>query len=189
MVFVFLKSSLSISWTCLGGIGKDCRLDMDLQISFGMPVEKDAKDIWELIKNTRNLDLNSAYSYLILCKYFSESCIIAKTGGKVIGFISAFQTPNNPEFLFIWQVAVDSNYRRMGLAMNMFEHLLIRKKCQQIRYIEITVNPSNAAAYSLYHRLANRLDTSCEASICFPSCLFPGAQHEDEIMLRIGPLR
>ncbi len=162
---------------------------MDLQVSFEMPRVEDGQEIWQLIKNTSNLDLNSAYSYLMLGKYFSETCVLAKKKDKTVGFISAFQVPKEANVLFIWQVAVDANFRRSGLAMKMFTHLLARKNCQQISYLEITVNPSNDAAYSFYYKLADKLHTSCTESICFPSWLFPGAQHEDEIMLRIGPLR
>lgn len=158
------------------------------RFTFEMPVEEQSQEIWGLIKNTKTLDLNSCYSYLLLCKYFPETCVVAKSENIVVGFISAFHPPEKPDILFVWQVAVDSSVRRHGLGLNMLKHLLARKSCNKIRYLEITVNPSNRAAYSLYYRLADDLNTSCEETICFPSWLFPGAQHEDEIMLRIGPL-
>lgn len=159
------------------------------KITFTKPVEEDGKAIWKLINNTKGLDLNSAYSYLMLCKYFPETCVVAKTEEKVVGFVSAFHLPNKAEVLFIWQVAVDSNYRRHKIGLNMLKHLVNRKSCANVRFLEITVTPSNNSAYSLYYKLADELFTSCTESICFPSCLFPGAQHEDEIMLRIGPLK
>ncbi|HZK43734.1 MAG TPA: diaminobutyrate acetyltransferase [Syntrophomonadaceae bacterium] len=158
------------------------------KFTFEMPVEEEGAEIWELIKDTKTLDLNSAYSYLLLCKYFSDTCVIAKSADKIVGFISAFNPPHKPDVLFVWQVAVDSAFRRYGLGLNMLKHLLARKTCDKIRYLEITVNPSNNAAYSLYYKLADELLTSCEEEICFPSGIFPGAQHEDELMLRIGPL-
>lgn len=72
--------------------------------------------------------------------------------------------------------------------MDQKKHLLARKICSNSRYLEITVNPSNHAAYDLYRKLADELETSCVEEECFPSRLFPGGQHEEEIMLRIGPL-
>lgn len=157
-------------------------------VTFKMPIVEQGQDIWQLIKNTKNLDLNSAYSYLMLCKYFADTCVVAQSEEKVVGFISAFHPPNQPDVLFVWQVAVDSSFRRYGLGLNMLKHLLTRTSCLKVRYLEMTVNPSNKAAYSLYYKLADELNTSCEETICFPSWLFPGAQHEDEVMLRIGPL-
>lgn len=154
-----------------------------------IPVEEDGKGIWQLIKNTKVLDLNSAYSYLLLCKYFSDTCVIAEVGGKIIGFISAFCPPTDPEVIFVWQVAVDEAFRRRRLGMTMLKHLLERETCSKIRFLEITVTPSNKAAEALYRKLAAELNTVCELYTCFPTRLFPGGQHEDELMLRIGPFK
>ncbi|NLJ72782.1 MAG: diaminobutyrate acetyltransferase [Syntrophomonadaceae bacterium] len=158
-------------------------------INYTMPAVEDGSKVWELINNTKGLDLNSAYSYLILCKYFSNTCVIAKVAEKIVGFVSAFHLPDNEEVLFIWQVAVATDYRRHNIGLNMLKYLIARPSCAKIRFLEITVNPSNKAAYSLYVKLADQLLTSYEESICFPARLFPEAQHEDEIMLRIGPLK
>ncbi|MDD2510751.1 MAG: diaminobutyrate acetyltransferase [Syntrophomonas sp.] len=152
------------------------------------PSKEDGKGIWELVKSTRVLDLNSAYSYLLLSKYFNETCVVAEADGIIAGFVSAFHPPQQPEVIFVWQVAVDEAFRRHRLGMNMLKHLLARKACSNSRYLEITVNPSNHAAYNLYRKLADELGTSCVEEECFPSRLFPGGQHEEEIMLRIGPL-
>lgn len=152
------------------------------------PFQEDGRGIWELVKSTRVLDLNSAYSYLLLSKYFSDTCVVAEVEGKIVGFVSAFHPPKQPEVIFVWQVAVDEAFRRRRLGMNMLKHLLTREVCSTSRYLEITVNLSNKAAYKLYHQLAHELKTSCVENECFPSRLFPGGQHEEEIMLRIGPL-
>jgi len=152
------------------------------------PSEEDGKGIWELVKSTRVLDLNSAYSYLLLSKYFSDTCVVADVEGTIVGFVSAFHPPMQADVIFVWQVAVDEAFRRRRLGMNMLKHLLAREICSNNRYLEITVNPSNQAAYSLYYQLAHELKTSCVEEECFPSRLFPGGQHEEEIMLRIGPL-
>lgn len=152
------------------------------------PSEADGKGIWELVKSTRILDLNSAYSYLLLSKYYADSCVVAEAEEKIIGFISAFSPPRQPEVIFVWQVAVDETFRRRRLGMSMLKHLLARDVCKNSRYLEITVNPSNQAAYNLYRKLAEELNTFCTEEECFAARLFPGAHHEEEIMLRIGPL-
>ncbi len=55
--------------------------------------------------------------------------------------------------------------------------------------MELTVTPSNIPAYSLYRKLAGELKTACRESMCFPAHYFAGAQHEDELALRIGPFK
>ncbi|CFY07763.1 Acyl-CoA N-acyltransferase [Syntrophomonas zehnderi OL-4] len=134
------------------------------------------------------LDLNSAYSYLLLTKYYCDTCVVAEADGKIVGFVSAFQPPRQAEVIFVWQVAVDEEFRRRRLGLNMLKHLLAREICSNCRYLELTVNPSNHAAFNLYYQLAHDLKTSCVEEECFPSRLFPGEKHEEEVMLRIGPL-
>ncbi|MGI6648670.1 MAG: diaminobutyrate acetyltransferase [Bacillota bacterium] len=163
--------------------------DVTEKLRLRSPQEEDAKTIWELIKNTKVLDLNSAYSYLLLSKYFSETCVVAEIENKVIGFISAFSPPHKPEVLFVWQVAVDEAFRRRKLGLKMLKHLLNRGSCRKTQFLEITITPSNKAAESLYRKLAAELKTNCELFACFPAQLFPGGQHEDELMLRIGPIK
>lgn len=157
------------------------------EIQLRAPVEEDGKAIWELVKSTQVLDLNSAYSYLMLCKYFKDTCVVADAGGRIVGFVSAFCLPADPETVFVWQVAVDKAYRRRRLGMTMLKHLLERESCSGVRFLEITVTTSNKAAGSLYRKLAKNLGAPCEASECFPARMFPGGQHEDEMLFRIGP--
>ncbi len=159
------------------------------QFYLRVPVEEDGIGIWELVKSTKVLDLNSPYSYLMLCKYFSDTCVVTEMDNKIVGFISGFRSPADPTVLFIWQVAVDKSTLRRGLGLTMLKHLVKRNSNNPVHYLEITVNPSNEAAYKLYRKLALELDTSIEEIECFPSHLFPGGQHEKEILLRIGPLQ
>ena len=100
------------------------------------PSIEDGKGIWELVKSTRVLDLNSAYSYLLLSKYFSETCVLAEADGKIAGFVSAFHPLQQPEVIFVWQVAVDEAFRRRRLGMNMLRHLLAREVCNNSRYLD-----------------------------------------------------
>ncbi|MGI6488196.1 MAG: diaminobutyrate acetyltransferase [Syntrophothermaceae bacterium] len=158
-------------------------------IRLRVPCVEDGAAIWELVKNTRVLDINSPYSYLMFARYFQDTCVAAEDAGKIVGFVSAFRSPAAAEVIFVWQVAVEEAYRRRGLGMAMLTHLLNSQACRGIRFLEITVTPSNQAASSLYRRLAKELGVRCEIYPCFPGWLFPGGKHEDEMMFRIGPLK
>ncbi len=160
------------------------------ELQLRKPREEDGKAIWQLVKDTGVLDLNSPYSYLILCKYFKDTCVVVeeKNGNKkIVGFISAFCPPTEQSTVFVWQVAVDEAHRGKGLGMAMLKDLLGRKACEGVRFLEITVTPSNLPATNLYRKLAENLGTACEESTCFPAELFPGTGHEAEWMFRIGP--
>ena len=162
---------------------------IDGKIQFVKPRAEDGARIWELIRDTGVLDLNSTYCYLILCKYFPDSCVVARCGGEIAGFVSAFRLPQYPETIFVWQVVVAEKQRGKGLGTAMLKEILKRKTCAGVRFLETTVTPSNEPSQSLFRRLARDIGARCEVAECFPADLFPEGRHETELMYRIGPIR
>lgn len=150
------------------------------------PTPSDGTPMWELVKAS-TLDLNSPYKYIMMCEFFSETCVVAKENDKVVGFVTAFIPPEKPDVLFIWQVGVDASQRGKGIASKMLNEILQRKACEKVSYVEATVTSTNAASQSLFLRLAREHSTDCKVSECFPEELFP-EDHEAEFTYRIGPL-
>ena len=158
------------------------------KIVFETPDVNDGAEMWELVKRS-TLDLNSPYKYLMMCEFFSETCVVAKEKEEIAGFITAFIPPERSDVIFIWQVGVDSSHRGKGIASKMLDELLSRESCKDVRYLEATVTPSNLASQSLFKRLARENSTNCLVTPCFPADVFPGNEHESEQTYRIGPLR
>ncbi|WP_096435680.1 diaminobutyrate acetyltransferase [Alteribacter populi] len=150
------------------------------------PTLADGADMWNLV-NDSTLDLNSSYKYLMMCEFFSETCVVAKQQDQLVGFITAFIPPEQEDVVFIWQVGVDSSQRGKGVASKMLDELISRKACRHVRYLEATVTPSNVASESLFRRLARDHSTDCTVTTCFPAEAFPEDDHESELTYRIGP--
>ncbi|MEW9670377.1 diaminobutyrate acetyltransferase [Ammoniphilus sp. 3BR4] len=154
---------------------------------FRRPDKEDGARIWELIKSTRTLDVNSAYCYLMLCEWFPDTCVIAEDNEQIVGFVSAFRPPETIDVIFVWQVAVHESQRGKGLGKRLLLELLNRKSCENIHYLEATVSPSNLPSQSLFKSLAKQLDCSCVVQDCFSVDMFPEPGHEAEPIYRIGP--
>lgn len=154
---------------------------------FRQPKKDDGSEVWRLIKDTGVLDLNSSYSYLMWCKFFNDTSIVAESNDGIVGFVSGFIVPATPDKLFIWQVAVSESERGKGLASLMLKKLLNRKACIDIHYLETTITPSNIPSQKLFHRLAKDLSTEIHVSECFNENDFPEKGHEDEHIHLIGP--
>ncbi len=154
------------------------------------PTIDDAKHMWQLVKTlSPALDLNSAYKYLIICEAFPNCCVVAKRGGKLIGFITGFITHKKPDTLFVWQIGIDFSERGKGLASQLLLHLVEQQE-RTIKYIEATITPSNEASKKLFQRLAATLNTSLETRLLFKKEHFPSREeHEEEYLYRIGPIR
>ncbi len=160
------------------------------------PKLEDSPKIYELIQNSPPLDLNSRYLYMLQATHFRDTCIVAEltpengeAPSQIAGFISGYRLPENPESLFIWQVAVSSSARGKGVAKKMMLELLQRPALKSIKQIMTTVTPSNTASLKLFESLARHLKASFTEEMGFESALFGGDAHEAEMLYKIGPFR
>lgn len=126
---------------------------------------------------------------------FSNTSVVAfeENGKQPVGFISGFIRPDDPDTLFIWQVAVHESERGQGLATKMLFELLERNDCQSVRYLEATVSPSNKPSQNLFLGLAQKLHTNYQVSDYFATEDFPQdeseEEHEAEWLYKIGPFK
>jgi L-2,4-diaminobutyric acid acetyltransferase len=157
-------------------------------VRFSKPTVEDGAAMWELV-NESTLDQNSAYKYIMMCEFFAETCVVAKEDDQVVGFVTAFIPPERQDVVFVWQIGVHSSQRGKGLASKLLDELVQRDGCQEVKYVEATVTPSNSASQALFRRLARSYDTECKVSECFSEDLFPEAGHEEELTFRVGPIK
>ncbi len=156
-------------------------------IGFRRPTIEDGPQIWRLIGDVGTLDRNSPYCYLLLCSHFADTCVVAESGGNLAGFVSAYRLPDKEAILFVWQIGVAAAVRGQGLAGRLLLELLHRDACHGVRFIEITVSPSNTPSRALIHSLARRLGAEIKETGGFGKQLFPEKGHESEPLFSIGP--
>ncbi len=152
------------------------------------PKVADGAAVHQLIQACPPLDVNSAYAYLLLCHHFADTCVVAELDGKLVGYISGYVPPQQPDTFFVWQVAVHADARGRGLGQRMLHFLLEQPAASGVCYVDTTVSPSNKPSRAMFARLAQTLGTPLEESELFTQAMFgPGAGHEEEKLLRIGP--
>src|SRR5690606_10306452 len=145
--------------------------------------------IHQLIEQCPPLDLNSVYTYLLLSEHFHKTCVLAEGPSGPVGYVSAYIPPAKHDVLFVWQVAVHESARGQSLGRRMLTELLSRPHLADIRFVETTVGPDNAASRGMFAGLARKLHTDISESALFDSHLFGDAGHDDERLIRIGPVR
>ncbi|ARE41781.1 L-2,4-diaminobutyric acid acetyltransferase [Rhodovulum sp. P5] len=122
-----------------------------------MPTDEDGAAVWSLIRACKPLDENSLYCNLLQCDHFRDTCIVAEMDGQIVGWISAYVLPNDPETLFVWQVAVSEKARGHGLGRRMLLALLEREACADVFRLKTTITPDNQASWALFRSFARRL--------------------------------
>ncbi len=160
----------------------------DANIRFEIPTSTDGAAVHALVASTPPLDPNSLYCNLLQCSHFAATSIKAVQNRQIVGFISGYRLPEQPQTLFIWQVAVAAQARGQGLAGQMLMRLVQRTgQAMPVTHIETTITPDNVASWALFKSLARRLNAPWQSQVLFSRDAHFDGKHADEHCLRIGP--
>tara|TARA_B110000261_G_C12941538_1_gene300652 strand:+ start:23 stop:553 length:531 start_codon:yes stop_codon:yes gene_type:complete len=155
-------------------------------IKITSPSKKDGYEVSNLVARCPPLDLNSTYHYLIQSHYFNKTCSIAFDNKKVVAFASGFINPSKNNSLFIWQVAIDENYRGRGLGIELIEFIL--KQNKNVDSIETTITKNNFASRRMFQKINKKYKTSISEQILFDKEKDFFNEHDSEILIKIGPI-
>ena len=148
---------------------------------------KDIKEVYKLlVANRPYVGLNSRYTYFLLAKDFSNTCVVAEQNNKIIAFSSGYIPPDRPDTFFNWETVVDE--RLPGKRLAKTACFFIKLDITGAKYFEGTINPSNEASKRNFFELAQLLNTKCEEKVLFSEEDFENDGHEPEILYRIGPI-
>lgn len=156
-------------------------------IDIGSPRVGDGPGLWRLAREAGELDLNSPYAYLLWCRDFSATSVVARRGAAIVGFVTGYRRPDAERTLFVWQVAVDPAYRGQRIGARMLDRVADAAGRLGCRYVEATVTPDNVASARMFASFARSREAPLTRSAGFESKLFPD-NHQPEDLIRIGPL-
>lgn len=156
-------------------------------ITFRQPDAKDGAAVYALVAACPPLDTNSMYCNLLQTCHFSSTSVAAEANGELLGFISGYLLPEQPDTLFIWQVAVSEKARGKGLASQMLMSILQRPNCKQVQHLETTITPDNKASWGLFESLAVKLGANLTRTVMFDRHQHFANQHDTEMLAHLGP--
>lgn len=139
-----------------------------------------------MARDSKVLDLNTSYAYLLWCRDFASTSVVADVDGTPGGFVTGYLRPDQPDTLMVWQVAVDEEHRGRGLARRMLSEL-VDAVPNRVTGMETTITADNAASIALFTSFADSRGARITREPVFDASLFPDG-HETELLFRIGPL-
>ncbi|MEC8582491.1 MAG: diaminobutyrate acetyltransferase [Pseudomonadota bacterium] len=118
------------------------------------PSATDGAKVWDLVRSCKPLDENSMYCNIIQCDHFAETCVVAELNGKMVGWISAYLVPSDPDTLFVWQVAVVPEARGHGVGVRMLKDILDRDVTSDVERLHTTITDDNDASWALFRKFS-----------------------------------
>lgn len=157
-------------------------------IRFRLPSPADGPAVTTLIAACPPLDRNSRYCNLLQCEHFAEHSIIAENSQRIIGWVSGYRPPSDPNAFFVWQVAVAAEGRGRGLANQMITQLLSRPAQRGVTHLMTTVTDDNQASWALFRGLARDWEATIERSVLFDRDAHFAGVHDTEFLAVIRPV-
>ncbi|MFD1341973.1 diaminobutyrate acetyltransferase [Litorisediminicola beolgyonensis] len=157
----------------------------DGAVTFRKPTREDGAEIWELIRSCKPLDENSMYCNLLQSDHFRDTCVAAEVDGKIVGWISAYINPNDPDCVFVWQVAVSPDARGMGLGTRMLTALMAREECAEVKRMQTTITLDNDASWALFRKFADASEADLSSDAHFTRDTHFAGEHATEHMVTI----
>lgn len=154
--------------------------------SLRKPMTEDGADIWRLIRACKPLDENSMYCNLVQCEHFRDTCIVAEMDGEIVGWVSGYKLPYDPETLFVWQVAVSEKARGTGLGTLMLRCLLSRDICKGVTRVQTTITRDNAASWALFRKFTEMSGADLSSTPYFSKDDHFDELHDTEHMVTIS---
>lgn len=142
--------------------------------------------MWRVAKDSARLDVNSPYAYTLWARDFADTTVVADVDSEVVGFVTGYYRPAEPDTLMVWQIAVDQNFRGHGIARRLLDELIARTGTTTV---ETTITDDNSASQALFSSFANHHGAEHEVTPLFTSVHFPVDQPADpELLHRISGL-
>ncbi|MET8183924.1 diaminobutyrate acetyltransferase [Streptomyces sp. NPDC005336] len=148
---------------------------------------EDGFAVWEMVRNTPGLDTNSPYSYVLWFRDFADCSLLATVDDEIVGFLTGYRRPDEPDTYFVWQTAVSPRHGIPFLGVKLFEAAADRQRDRGARYVEATVSAENKAILMVLRQYARKRSAEVTDRVLFPADWL-GDGHHDEVLHRIGPL-
>jgi diaminobutyrate acetyltransferase len=114
------------------------------------PSKKEFMDIHDFVGKCNGLVQHPGHFYKIITEYFGGSFFIAKENDEIIGFTFGFQSQEDEDIFFMWQIGVDKNQRRKGVASALVEKVIYYAQEHGCKKVHATVETKNNPSQRLF---------------------------------------
>lgn len=135
-----------------------------MNVSYRIAVAKDAELLQSLAKAASPLGVHTVYSYWVLLRSYPGWSFVALEGEteRPIGFITSLPIERQQRTVFVWQVGVVAERRRLGIGRRLLEMVREVAVANGKRVLEVTIEKGNSTSLTLFHRVADTWGATME---------------------------
>lgn len=123
-------------------------------VVYRRPRVADGSRIHQIADDTKVLDTNTPYAYVLWCRDFAQTSVVAEIDRRPVGFVTGYLRPDDPSVVMVWQVAVDSDARGAGIAAGLVHSLFDAVEPRGAHTMQTTISPDNQASQRLFASVA-----------------------------------
>lgn len=116
---------------------------------------------------------------------FRETSVLAELDGQLLGWISAYILPYDPQTLFIWTVEVVEADRDVGISALMLGYLMRQEACAGVTRVQTVISCDEDRPWELFRRFARWQHSRMNVQPYFTQALTPHKRHENENLVTI----
>ena len=149
------------------------------------PVPEDGARIAALAKDFTSGKARDLPETLVGRGAFSETSVLAELDGKLLGWVSAYILPYDPQTLFIWTVEVVKVERNPELSSLMLGYLMRQEPCAGVTRVQTVISCDEDRPWTLFRRFARWQHSRMDIQPYFTQALTPHKRHENDNMVTI----
>lgn len=165
----------------------DRSADLSPRIAIRKPGREDGAAVWKMVADSATLDTNSMYCNLLQCSHFATTCAIAEMEGEMVGWMSGYIPPEEPDTYFVWQICTAERARGKGIARQLISSVLARPVCHAVTRLQTTITSNNAPSWALFGAMAGMLEADLTRAVHFRRDTHFDGRHDTEYLVTIGP--
>ncbi|MFW0790203.1 diaminobutyrate acetyltransferase [Gordonia sp. CPCC 205333] len=170
---------------------KSATPDSESTVVYRQPRVADGSRIHQIAEDSKVLDTNTPYAYVLWCHDFAETSVVAEIDGRTIGFVTGYLRPTQPSTVMVWQVAVDAEARGRRVAAGLLHSLLDAVAPRGVDTLTTTISPDNEASQRLFASVAKARGMSFTRDDLFSASDFTigdaPADHQPEDLYTLAP--
>jgi L-2,4-diaminobutyric acid acetyltransferase len=116
---------------------------------------------------------------------FRETSVLAELAGKLLGWVSAYILPYDPQTLFIWAVEVVKSEQNPGLSSLMLGYLMRQEPRAGLTRVQTVISCDEDRPWALFRQFARWQHSRLDIQPYFTQALTPHKRHENDNLVTI----